>query len=146
MKVAKDVGRVINFARRQAAQKGLLDPSRLVLSQFYVTKGRFGPKRPDFRARSHIGMRRQRTSHLKVSITEVPFVDGKKYVGKFARGINKARWQAYKAQKAEDKKEWIRRMEEGRKSRSHLEPQNQPNPCTPFTTPPKRVVDSQFLL
>jgi len=99
MRIASSVKKFIDYASYKANKTHLLDQDRLIISELFVTKGVYPPPKPDFRAKGRVGLRTQRTSHLRLKVSEVPYVEGKTYVGKFARGINKIKWQSYKYQK-----------------------------------------------
>lgn len=63
----------------------------------YLTRGQFGPQRPDFKAKGRIGIKRRQYCHLFIALKEVPYVEGEQKLGKFVRGLNKERrvkWHA----------------------------------------------------
>jgi len=86
---------------RMKADKENLNPDRLVGSELYLTKGQFGPKKMEFKAKGRIGIRRRQYCHLFVGLKEVPAVEGEKQLGKFARGVNKERRIQWRARQME---------------------------------------------
>jgi large subunit ribosomal protein L22 len=94
-RIAPRIIEALEKARLRAEVKHGLDPDRLVIKEIYATKGQYGPPKIEYKAKSRIGIRRRKKSHLTVKLKEIPYQEGEKQLGKFARGVN-----------TEKRKEW----------------------------------------
>jgi len=93
-KIGPKIIQTIERARHKAEARYGLDPERLLLDEIFATKGQYGASRMDYKAKGRFGIMRRKRHHLTVILKEVPD-EGQKFIGKWARGVNKETRKAY---------------------------------------------------